>query len=423
MNPSTTYVHARTELIRPGRWRRRAVLLLGTLVFFVFGYDLFSLPAVSPSLLRQPNTQVTAGVLGVMASVTALGAAIGGFMANRLSDTYGRRATIASCAAWISGCMLFTGLTSGPAALGVSRFLLGIGLGVLAPLVCVLVVDWSRPQRRSLYCGIAQSGIPVGSVAAASTDHFLPTGMGLQWVFLIGALPILLAPLCWSFMPVAKPTEASVPDRASRRDAQVVSREWWGLFEPGWAVASILFSIASMIGLLLIYGVNSWLPTLMAETGHGVSSALMFVIAFNSGAVVVTLLFSMIADWVPAKLCVVTLFLCATAAMRALTTTEGHWAILGTVTLAGGGILGSQNVICAYVARYYPHQMRGTALGFTLGIGRFGSIVGPSYLTLVIGVSSDPTVGFYFLVVPALVGALAILLVPRGRRPERPSAA
>lgn len=422
MTPSATRTQAVVESMPRSRWRARTVLLLGMLVFFVYGYDLYALQTIAPSLLNHPTWNVTPGTLGTLASVTALGEAIGAFVAGQMSDIYGRRTPIAICVAWISGCMLAAGLVTSLLAFGATRFLLGIGLGALAPIVCAVVVDWARVGRRSLYCGMALSAIPLGGATAASAGRGFLQGMEFQWMFLVGVLPIQLVPACWNLIPAAAPEEASPPDRATRRDTQVVSNEWWALFEPGWVLASILFCSASFIGLLLIYGASSWLPSLMTDAGYDPNSTLELVIVFNCGAVAGTLLFSMLADWLPAKICVVVLFLCAVGALRALTTADEHIALWAAVALAGAGILGAQNVINSYVARYYPYEIRGTALGFTLGVGRFGSLLGPSYLTFLIGVNSDSKAGFYALVTPALIGAVVIFLVPRGRRSARPRA-
>ncbi|MFE7445197.1 MFS transporter [Streptomyces chartreusis] len=423
MKDSMAHAPVSDERSRPGRWKERVVLVLGTLIFFIFGYDLLALGAVTSSLLNHPTWHVTSGLLGMMNGVTALGAVLGAFVANRLSAAYGPRSLIAVCVGWISGCMLLTGLAPSLLIFGASRILVGVGLGVLAPLVCALVIAWSPIGRRSLYGGIAQSGIPLGGVAAASADHTVLAGLGYQWVFIAGVLPILLVPACRRLIPVEEPHEAFLPDRATRQDARVVTREWWGLFEPGWLVASIVFSTASVIGLLLIYGASSWLPSLLAGAGYDLGSTLEFVVAFNGGAVAITLAFSMIAERVPPKYCIGILFLVAAAAIHAVTVLEGRLAILAMVALAGGGILGAQNVMCSYAARYYPYEMRGTALGFILGVGRFGSIIGPSYLTLLIGVASDPGIGLYALVTPALVGAAAVVWIPRGRRRAEPATA
>ncbi|MCZ4602817.1 MFS transporter [Streptomyces sp. Lzd4kr] len=419
MTPTAPRNQASNKLMPRNRWKARTVLLLGMLVFFAYGYDLYALPAALPALLNHHTWGVTLGTLGTLASVTAVGEAIGAFVAGQLSDVYGRRTPIAICVGWISGCMLFAGLVTDLLAFGIARFLLGIGLGGLAPLVCAVVVDWARVGRRSLYCGMGLSAIPLGGVAAATVGRGFPPGTEFQWVFLVGVLPIVLVPVCWKLIPAAAPEDAVLPDRVTRRDTEVASNEWWALFEPGWMMASILFCSASAIGLLLIYGTSSWLPSLMTGTGSDPNSTLDLVIVFNCGAVVGTLLFSLLADRIPVKICVVVLFLCAMGALRVLTTAEGHAVLLGAVAVAGAGILGAQNLMNSYVARYYPHRIRGTALGFTLGVGRFGSFVGPSYLAFLIGLNSDPKTGVYALVIPALIGAVAIFLVPRGRRPAR----
>lgn len=59
------------------RWRARTVLLPGMLVFFAYGYDLYALQTVAPSLLDHPTWDVTPstlppGPLGQTASALAI---------------------------------------------------------------------------------------------------------------------------------------------------------------------------------------------------------------------------------------------------------------------------------------------------------------------------------------------------------------
>jgi AAHS family 4-hydroxybenzoate transporter-like MFS transporter len=49
------------------------------------------------------------------------------------------------------------------------------------------------------------------------------------------------------------------------------------------------------------------------------------------------------------------------------------------VFLAGWGILGGQNLLNALAGSYYPTYLRSTGMGWCLGIGRFGAIVGPLF--------------------------------------------
>jgi AAHS family benzoate transporter-like MFS transporter len=78
------------------------------------------------------------------------------------------------------------------------------------------------------------------------------------------------------------------------------------------------------------------------------------------------------------------------------------------------GTRGTRNVINIFVAQYYPDRIRETALAFSLGIGRFDAIVGPTYLALVITLlPGEPNAGFHGFLIPAVAGALIFLLVPR----------
>jgi MFS transporter, AAHS family, benzoate transport protein len=80
---------------------------------------------------------------------------------------------------------------------------------------------------------------------------------------------------------------------------------------------------------------------------------------------------------------------------------------------AGLGALGTQNLVNAYVARYHEPRLRGTALGFSLGVGRLGAIAGPVYRSAVTVLFTSPAAGFYAFVVPAVLGAVVIAAIPR----------
>ena len=49
------------------------------------------------------------------------------------------------------------------------------------------------------------------------------------------------------------------------------------------------------------------------------------------------------------------------------------------VFIAGWGILGGQNGLNALAGSYYPTYLRATGMGWCLGIGRIGAIVGPLF--------------------------------------------
>jgi AAHS family 4-hydroxybenzoate transporter-like MFS transporter len=87
------------------------------------------------------------------------------------------------------------------------------------------------------------------------------------------------------------------------------------------------------------------------------------------------------------------------------------------VGAAGFCILGGQNVLNNFTAASYDTEVRGTAVGMMLGVGRAGGILGP-FITGLLQQHTPGTAGLFVAIGAAsLVGAVAILFaIPRPSR-------
>jgi AAHS family benzoate transporter-like MFS transporter len=83
------------------------------------------------------------------------------------------------------------------------------------------------------------------------------------------------------------------------------------------------------------------------------------------------------------------------------------------VAVAGLGSVGTQILVNGYVAVHYPDASRATALGWSLGVGRTGAILGPILGGLVVGSALGFEWNFYLFAAFAVVGAVLIAAVPR----------
>ena len=83
------------------------------------------------------------------------------------------------------------------------------------------------------------------------------------------------------------------------------------------------------------------------------------------------------------------------------------------VFLTGMFVFSAQVLVYAYVTNFYPASIRSTALGSASGIGRIGSIVGPSITGALVTAGIGHPWGFYFFAVVAVLGFLAVLTLPR----------
>ncbi|ABY22324.1 putative benzoate transporter [Renibacterium salmoninarum ATCC 33209] len=123
----------------------------------------------------------------------------------------------------------------------------------------------------------------------------------------------------------------------------------------------------------------------MQSAGHDLGSALTFAIALNLGAVGGSLISAPLADrFGPMRVAAVTAA-CAAVALLLLLLNPPTAVVYALFVVAGIGTHGTQCLLLAAIATHYPSRLRGTALGWALGIGRIGAVAAPQIGGLTIG--------------------------------------
>ncbi len=416
---------------------RRSGLVVVALCFLTIvfdGYDLIVYGSAVPSLLTEPGWGLGPAQAGAIGSYALVGMLIGALAAGALTDRWGRRRIMLAGITWFSVLMLACALAPTPGLLGVFRFLAGLGLGGVIPCAIALTVEYAPRARRQLYNALMFVGYSVGGVLAALVALALAADHGWRPLMAIGAAPLVLVlPLAWRFLPesvgyllaTGRDDEADALARRygvdldalrSERDTAAGAAEARGpraLFRRGTLAATLLFGAASFCGLLLVYGLNTWLPQIMRQAGYPLGSALLFLLVLNLGAIVGGISASLLADRLGPKPVTVGAFLLATLCLVVLSQRVDTALLFVAVAIAGLGSVGTQILVNGYVAVHYPSAIRATALGWALGVGRAGAIVGPLFGGWVLASGIGFEWNFYGFAVPALAGALLIALVPR----------
>lgn len=150
----------------------------------------------------------------------------------------------------------------------------------------------------------------------------------------------------------------------------------------------------------------------MREAGYSLGSALAFLLVLNLGAIVGTPLLGALADRVGSKRVTSSMFITAAACIFLLSFQLPSALLFVLVAVAGACTIGTTILVNAYTATFYPAQMRATGLGWALGIGRLGAILGPVYGAFVLSSGWGLEANFYAFAVPALLGGLVMLLIP-----------
>jgi MFS transporter, AAHS family, benzoate transport protein len=411
----------------------RAALLVPVLCWLALiadGYDLFSYGATVPGLLADPAWGVTPGSAGAVASLALVGVLCGSMVAGTLTDLLGRRRLFIASITVFSLAMLACSLAPSFGAFAVCRFVAGLGIGGLLPTAVALTSEFAAPGRRSRILGAVLTGPPLGGLLASGVAlAFVPEG-GFRWVYGLGVVPLLLVPVALWLLPEspaflrARGRTAEADRIAARfgvpapvaRPAGTAHRSPVGiLFTEGRGVVTVGIWLVNICSLLTVFGLSTWLPQIMRSAGYGVSSAIGFLLLYSAGAVVGTLIASTLAERIGAKAMVLTGFATATLALLLIATTPPTGLAMVLVALAGFGGLGTQNMLNDHVSGYYPAAARATGLGWALGVGRVGAIVGPTYGALFVGGGSAVVASAIAFAVPALLGALVMSRLPRSR--------
>jgi AAHS family benzoate transporter-like MFS transporter len=379
-------------------------LCFATIVFD--GYDLIVYGSVVPKLLDYGPWGLTPQRVGNIGSLALAGMLIGALAVGTLTDLVGRRKVLLGCLVWFSLAMGACAVAPSAGVFAAARFLAGLGLGGVMPTTVALTVEYAPADRHHRYNAVMFSGYSVGGVLAALLAIWFLPDHGFRFLFGLGMLPLVtVVPLAWRFLPESRQFRAR-----KNRSAEALPR---ALFTGSKLPASILFPLASFCGLLLVYGLNTWLPKIMQKAGYPLTSSLAFLVMLNVGAIIGAVSGSSVADRLGAKLVTAAGFVVAAGAVLLMSRGLSVGTLYVVVAAAGLGSVGTQILLNGYVASYYGADHRASALGWTLGIGRLGAILGPTVGGWLLASSLGVDWNFYTFAFAATAGAVLVLCVPR----------
>jgi AAHS family benzoate transporter-like MFS transporter len=376
---------------RTGRRLAALVVSLCWLVVLFDGFDLFVYGSVLPRMLADENFALTAAQAGNLGSYATFGMLIGALTAGMATDRIGRKKVVIGCTVMFSLASAASALASTPGVFGAARFVAGLGLGGLLPTVITLVAEYAPRGRRNLFIGLLMTAHQAGGILASYLALWLLDSIGWRGMFWVGSAPLLLAiPLVIVLLPESlgfllvrgRTAEARRLAERYRVDLPETRKEASGgisgLFRDGMALRTPLFWATSFCGLLLVYGMSQWLPTMMRASGYDLGSALQFNIVINLGGIVGMLVAGRIADRFGATRVAVAWFALSAAGLHLMGLHMPSLALTFLVVFLTGLVLFSaQTMVYAAVSHRFGDADRATAIGWTSGMGRFGAVFGP----------------------------------------------
>ncbi|MDR2212376.1 MAG: aromatic acid/H+ symport family MFS transporter [Pseudomonadales bacterium] len=412
--------------LSPLQWR---VIILCSLVVLLDGFDTQVIGYLGPALSKE--WEIPSEQLGPVFSASLVGLMVGLLCVGVLADYYGRRFCILCCVALFAVFTLLTAFAQGVTDLMLWRFLAGIGLGGAMPNALALTGEYCPRRLRAtltilMFCGFSLGSI-IGGLLTAVLDS-----VGWRPVFLTGAvLPLLLLPFLMRLLPESlqfllerKQDERGVHAQLARinplHDATtpLLWRRAEGrlpvtaLFHEERRQGTLLLWLVFFCNLMVFYFLQNWLPTLFTDAGLARQDAVLMSTLISWGGIVAGLLSGPLMDRYNPCLVLAGLYLGGTVFV-ALMGLASAASLAAATFCAGFCVSGAQKSINGFAVLFYPVRMRSTGVGWALGIGRFGSILGPVAAGYLLSWGWSYASLMQVAALPMLVAALAIYLVGR----------
>lgn len=422
-----------TEIISNSKFNRFHLGLLAWCFFTILfdGYDLVVYGTVVPLLIEEWKLNpVQAGAIG---SYGLFGMMFGAMILGILADRLGRKKGTAISLFLFSLFTFLCGFADNPTTFSIFRFFAGVGLGGIMPNVIALLTDYSPKKIRSMVVSIVLCGYSVGGMLAPAFGITIMPKFGWESVFWFAGAPLLLLPLMYKKLPessvylaktgkkeelfnILKKVNPDFSYSANDEIMEIAADEpkvpIVGLFKEKRALSTLMFWIAFFSCLLMVYGLNTWLPKLMIEAGYGLNSSLGFLIALQGGAIIGTLIIARLCDKYGSKKMLVPMYASGAIALTILGFGGNTFVIYLLVAVAGAATIGAQNIVQAYVSQYYPPYIRSTALGMSSGVGRMGGMVGPLLGGFLLSIALPTEMNFIVFAIPGIIATIALSLVP-----------
>jgi MFS family permease len=312
------------------------------------------------------------------------------------------------------------------------RFISGLGAGAMLASQAALSAEYSPDRYKAFSVAAVTSGYPLGAMMTSVIAGYIMPEYGWRGMFWFGGLitlsmvliALLMIPESLKYLFERRPDDAL--ERINRILRKLKKEPLPEMPEVVVATAKVSAGVLGGMRQLLVkehrkktltlwtafllcfstlYFLMSWIPKLMEDSGFDVASGRYAFFLFNLGGVIgIFLIGWMSTRWTLTNL-IFYLSGASAVGMVVFALVPNNLNLLLSLTLLIGILQqGGFTGLYAAAAKAYPTTIRSTGIGWSIGLGRFGAVIGPALAGYLIAGGLSMSANYIIFAIPMAIG-------------------
>ena len=419
------------QIVDESRLSLLQIVVIGVCFFLnmLDGMDVLAISFAAPVITE--DWGISRSALGIAFSAALVGMALGAMVISPYTDVIGRRKMVLLSTVVITLGMVATAFAQSVTQLVVLRLVAGLGIGSMLASLTSMVSEYAPDRHRNFSILLLHAGYPVGSIIAGIVASQILPEYGWRPLFILaGTVSLLAIPLVLFLMPesleflayrqprnalerinaiLAKMKLPALESIPAQEDEETGGAGVRALLAPGLRRSTLRLWMAFMMSFATLYFLFSWVVKLAFESGLAIEDAMHAGISQNAGAFFGSVTLGYLSTRIGLKR-IISIFFFAAAVFTLLYGNVGGSLTLVLVLIfllmyfVQGGFTG----LYAVAARLYPTDIRTTGVGWSIGAGRIGAILGPAVAGFILDAGVPINWTFAIFAVPMVLAAAAL---------------
>lgn len=407
-----------------------ATIFICFLMNVLDGMDVLVISYAAPAIAQ--SWGIGPEALGMVFSSGLIGMTIGALFLAPFADQIGRKTLIIISCALMGLSIYLTSYANSVSTLIMFRLISGVGIGSMLATTAALAAEYTPHRTRDFWVSLVISGYPVGAVLSGLVAAKVITEYGWPQMFqLAGVASLITLPLIFIFLSESiefyikkQPQNAlekanqllnkmglnklsALPEFISQKTGSSVS----SLLKNEYRIPTFQLWTALFLAFATLYFLTSWIPKLASNTGLSMALSIYAGTIFNVGAFFGIITQGYFSSRFGSKKTIGLFFILTALLMAFFGLFIGSDLLLVVFGFLGFGIQGGFVGLYAVSARMYPTEFRTTGVGWSIGIGRLGGIIGPAAGGILIGMGLSMVQNFLIYAVPTVLAGIMTLYI------------